>query len=776
MIKNFLLFIFIFLSEFAVSQNQNKNWYFGNGTDGMIFNTQNVPVKVSNKYPGVGFEGIAVASDPCSGALLFYTDGIKVIDKNHNLMSNGTGMLANYSGSQCVQICKVPGTCSQYYVISNSSWDNTPGSFYYSIVDFSSNPLGQVTTKNQLINGPDYHQAMRIIPKTNSNNYWLIGHLYNTAIYHVFEITPTGFVGPVVYNFNNYGRSWTMEYNESTHKLLNMGQDNLKVSLFDFNPSTGVMSNEQQLYTGSLDAYIGNFSPDGSKIYAGLGTNVLDLWQYDFNNNLWTNMNTCCWAHDVKTGPDGITYFIHSFNDPVPLSKMTNANLSAVGNTCGYSVITTPGNFNGQVRRFPEFLQIPDPPVANLDTVTIPAGSNIVLNPLINDFDPQGDNISLNSIVSGPSYGTAIINGNQINYTANAGVCNSTDTITYYIVDNTCMCDTAQIIIHIQGVLPISRFILQSDFCTGLVTFTNQSQNGISYLWNFGDGLSDTIFNPAHAYSNSGNYTVTLIAYSTCLNDTLVQQININIIPVTQAQFSTTHAICSKKVDFYNESVNSVSSFWDFGDGTSSTLFNISHLYADTGVYHVILIAYGQCNTDTNFFIVPDTFSIGIASFEYDQQPCENEMHFINQSQNAYSVFWDFGDGTGDNKSSPDHSYSADGSYIVSMYVNQGTQCFDSIKKMIEAHSPVTSSLYIPNSFTPNNDGKNEVFEIFGKTDCESYKLYIYNRWGNLIYKTDDILKFWDGTMNDKMVQEGVYCYMIIGDNFIKTGNVSVIR
>ena len=179
------ILIFILLLKFSYAQNQNRNWYFGNGTDGIIFDSQNAPVKVNNKYPGVGFEGMAVASDPCSGSLLFYTDGIKVIDKNHNLMLNGTGLLSNLSGSQCVQICKVPGNCNQYYIISNSSWDDTPGSFYYSIVDFSSNPLGQVTIKNQFINGPDYHQAMRIVPKTNSNNYWLIGHLYNTATYHV---------------------------------------------------------------------------------------------------------------------------------------------------------------------------------------------------------------------------------------------------------------------------------------------------------------------------------------------------------------------------------------------------------------------------------------------------------------------------------------------------------------------------------------------------------------------------------------------------------------
>ena len=856
--KKYLFFIFILLTKISIAQNQNKNWYFGNGTDGMVFNAQNVPVKVNNKYPGVGFEGIAVASDPCSGGLLFYTDGITVVDKNHNLMSNGTGLLANYSGSQCVQICKVPGICNQYYIISNSSWDNTPGSFYYSIVDFSSDPLGQVIIKNQLINGPNYHQAMRIIPKTNSNNYWLIGHLYNTATYHVVEITPSGFIGPVIYTFNNSGRSWTMEYNEKTHKLVNMGQDNINVSLFDFNPSTGVLSNEQQLYTGTLDAYIGNFSPDGSKIYAGLGSNVLDLWQYDFSNNLWTNMNTCCWAHDVKTGPDGITYFLHSFSDPNPLSQMINANLSAVGNACGYSVLTTPGNFNGQVRRFPEFLQIPDPPIANIDTIAIASGSSVILYPLANDFDPQGDIFSLTSIISGPLLGNAVINGNQINYSANSGICNYTDTIIYLITDNTCMCDTAKILIHINGVFPISQFNLLSDSCSGFVTFLNlslnasnynwdfgdssvvqtgtnpthnytepgnynitliasnfcssdtftysltlnlisltvasytysnptctylfnfinQSQNGISYLWDFGDGILDTISNPSHTYSTVGNYNVTLIAFpsSGCYSDTIIHLIAIKEIPITIASYNVTRKNCSHVVDFHNLSLNTDSCFWDFGDGTSSTLYDVSHTYSDTGIYYVMFIAFGQCMNDTSFIIVPDTFSAGKALFDFSEQLCESEIQFINQSQNSFSYYWDFGDGTNDVTSNPVHSYQSNGIYTIKLSVNIGSLCSDSITKTIESHTGLVSTLFIPNSFTPNGDGINDKFEIFGKTDCDLFTLYIYNRWGNLLYKTEDILNFWDARVNNNFVEEGVYCYMIIGKNYLKTGSLSVIR
>lgn len=1095
-IPYFVILLF-FLNFKLIAQHQDKNWYFGDGTDGIIFDVNNIPVKVTNKYPGVGFEGMVVVSDPYSGDLLFYTDGITVINKNHAVMSNGTGLLANFSGSQCVQACRIPDQCNQYYLISNSSWDNTQGSFYYSVVDFASNPLGQVTIKNQLIGGPNYHQAMRIVPKTNSNNYWLIGHLYNTAIYHVYEITPAGFIGPVIYNFSNAGRSWAMEYNENTHKLVNMGEDNLKVTLFDFDAASGVLSNEIQLAQPPITAVrVGNFSPDGSKIYGGVTPGNV-LWQYDFSNGVWTNMNTCCYAHDVKTGPNGITYFINTYYATNPLSQMTDANLTAVGNACGYSTITNPGNFNGEVRRFPEFLVTVPPPVANLDTFTITGGGSITIQPLQNDSDIQGDPIALDSIIIQPQYGSIIVNGNQITYTAPPTCSDLIDSILYKIADDHCSYDTAWIIINVLGNSASASFTFSVDSCsgtvafinssinasnyiwnfgdgtstssmqnpvhtyltagtynvtlivsnssacvdsilipvtipsvtvatasynfnvascTGTVTFTNQSLNATSYIWNFGDATPvDTTTNPSHTYLSSGTYTVTLIAFNSCSSDTIQQQVTINIQPAVSAAFiintqpcnftisitnqtinassnswnfgdgtsldtnvnpSHTYTApgvytitliatnscnsdtlqqqltitvpqqasaafsfntqpCSYTVSFINQSANATtynwsfgdatpvdtnsnplhtystngtytvtlissnacgsdtiqqqvtiivpsqvtsafiintqpciltisltnqslngtsynwsfgdgnnsslqnpthtyslpgiftitlitsnscfsdtlqqqidltnavqpvanfvfttqpcdltvalsnqsqntdSVLWDFGDGTSDTVFNPVHTYLSTGIYSVTLISFNQCGTDTIIQTVIDTFSQGVALFSFDQQPCETTIQFISQSQNAFSFSWIFGDGKNDTVKNPLHAYLVNGSYTVMLIVNAGTQCADTLEQTVIQNYSDTSLLFTPNVFTPNDDGRNEVFEIRGSTDCDMYHLKIFNRWGQLVYETDDINKYWDGKFKGKNVPDGIYYYLLNGSILSRHGSVTILR
>src|ERR1035437_1520262 len=212
-------------------------------------------------------------------------------------------------------------------------------------------------------------------------------------------------------------------------------------------------------------------------------------------------MNTCCWAHEGELGPDGILYFIHTYNGANPLGDATNPNLSAVGNAFNYNPITI-GNFNGEVRRFPEFLVSTPPPVAILDTLTIISGDSILINPLANDYDPTGNPIALDSVIYGPHLGTDTIIGNQIFYKSNPGICSGNDTMIYKISDSNCAYDTALIIIHIIGGAITSFTADTLNGCDSLtVHFTNNSTGAVSYLWYFGDGDTSTVTNPTHTYT-----------------------------------------------------------------------------------------------------------------------------------------------------------------------------------------------------------------------------------------------------------------------------------
>jgi gliding motility-associated-like protein len=452
--KPIALGFFVFLFFNAYSQNELKNWYFGNGTDGLVFNN-NIPQKVSNKSFGVGFEGIIVVNEPVTGNLLFYSDGEKVINKNHALMTNGSGLSGHFSGAQCVQSCPLPSSCSQkFYLFTNSAWDQTTGTLSYSIIDFTTNSLGVVTNKNTpLWNGPT-SQGMCLVNKPNSYDYWLIVTSF-TAQYRVFSITSAGISAPTTYNFSNTGESYQINYDKTTGKLISSGWGNKRITLIDFNATTGVMSNETQL-AGPFAAagYAARFSPNGTKLYAGIATSIngsSKLYQYDFATSSWIDMNTCCYAHDLKVGPDGKMYFINTYYSSQPISVIDFPNLTAVGNACGYQNLTFTTSFNGEVRRFPEFVILPQPPIANTDVVNL-AGSSISIPVLQNDSDPQNDPFSIDVIVQNPTFGNAVINGSNINYVAtNPSACGIRDSLIYRIKDINCDFDTAMVIINYQA-------------------------------------------------------------------------------------------------------------------------------------------------------------------------------------------------------------------------------------------------------------------------------------------------------------------------------------
>jgi len=452
----YALFLLFFFSLNAHSQNELKNWYFGMGTDGITF-VNNVPQKLTDKLSGVGYEGMIVVNDPLTGDLLFYSDGIQAVNKNHVIMTNGAGLSGHFSGAQCVQCCPVPGTCAkQFYLFTNSAWDNTQGKISYSVVDFTTDPLGAVTNKNTLFwNGPS-DQGMCLVNKPNSNDYWLIANSFTTATYNVWPITSTGVGIPQTYTFSNTGSSYVIYYDKGTGKLTVGGGGNKKVTMIDFDANTGVLSNEVQLAPGFYSAGSSRFSPDGTKLYAGMqptsGT-LPRLYQYDFNTAAWTDMNTCCYAHDLKFGPDGKLYFIHTYNSAQPIGVVDFPDRSAVSNACNYHTLTFTPAFNGQVRRFPETVILPTPVTANADSVNLTSNSiNIPI--LANDSASLNGVFSIDAVITQPLHGTATISGNDIIYTATQDVCGVTDTFIYRIKNQDCATDTAMVRVNFPACPP----------------------------------------------------------------------------------------------------------------------------------------------------------------------------------------------------------------------------------------------------------------------------------------------------------------------------------
>jgi gliding motility-associated-like protein len=149
-----------------------------------------------------------------------------------------------------------------------------------------------------------------------------------------------------------------------------------------------------------------------------------------------------------------------------------------------------------------------------------------------------------------------------------------------------------------------------------------------------------------------------------------------------------------------------------------------------------------------------------------------------NASMNAWSYTWSFGDGNGSFLVNPTHAYAQPGQYEITLIATDQKGCIDSISKWIQIAPE--RYIYLPNSFTPDGDGLNEYF--YGRfIGLMSARFYIFNRWGEEVFFSDQLNFVWDASYEGVPVQDGTYTWYLIyeiekGIYEDLHGHVNVIR
>jgi gliding motility-associated-like protein len=363
------------------------------------------------------------------------------------------------------------------------------------------------------------------------------------------------------------------------------------------------------------------------------------------------------------------------------------------------------------------------------------------------------------------------------------------------ITKNACSSDITSVTVPPIAISPKASFtIINNNLCSPSpsFTFTNTSSNFSSLKWDFGDGadISPGSSNLSHTitYSKPGLKTIKLeaIGNSGC-SHIFSQEISVvfgpekPIIIVNKPDFCRIDSI--KLSAPYQEDVVYN---WTGPKGFSSNLREPeipANSPSVAGTYHLTL-SKGACTTSTVSVIVDANYQKPIANFStYPQMPfhltAPFQVEFFNESKDSDSFLWDFGDGNTSTESNPIHTYLSDGNYIITLTVFKNSICSDVITKG-DVKLIDLNSIVIPNTFTPNNDGINDVFavNIWG---VHSYKIQIFNRYGVPLFLSTDINNHWDGTFNGAPLPMGTYYYLINATDFNsisiqKAGPVTIIR
>jgi PKD repeat protein len=202
-----------------------------------------------------------------------------------------------------------------------------------------------------------------------------------------------------------------------------------------------------------------------------------------------------------------------------------------------------------------------------------------------------------------------------------------------------------------------------------VVTFTNTTVNGTSYLWNFGDGNTSTQTNPVHTYTSGGTYSVVLTATNACGTTTQTKTVTVAAPPAAGFTATPTNGCAPLTVQFSDQSTGGPTSWnWQFAGGTpsSSTAQNPSVVYNTPGTYSVTLTvsntAGSNTATQTNLITVNTTPTAG-----FNNSTNGATVTFTNTSNNATSYLWNFGDNQTSTQTNPSHTYAADGTYTVTL-------------------------------------------------------------------------------------------------------------
>jgi gliding motility-associated-like protein len=361
-----------------------------------------------------------------------------------------------------------------------------------------------------------------------------------------------------------------------------------------------------------------------------------------------------------------------------------------------------------------------------------------------------------------------------------------------------------------QGVVVPARDIINASFTvtpavqslpSATVFITNTTVPGPwTYQWDFGDGTVSTSPGPTlqHTYAMYGVYPITLTVINNVCVETVTETVTIQAIPpVIDFSADPVSGCAPLTVSFTNLSqfAEPGSFVWRFGDGqATSNAINPTYTYYEPGTYTVSLAGSNitsQVVTETKPLLITVSQKPRAA---FDVKPLVlyipgGVLYTRNNSLGAGRFLWEFGDGGTSEETEPQHTYTTEGYYDISLIAISPDNCSDTTRVSRAVKVEQGGTMLVPNAFSPSpngptggavGNGKNDVF-IPLMVGVTQFEMVVFNRWGELLFQTTDQGIGWDGYHKGQLCPQDVYVYKISaeysnGQRVVRTGDINLIR
>lgn len=331
----------------------------------------------------------------------------------------------------------------------------------------------------------------------------------------------------------------------------------------------------------------------------------------------------------------------------------------------------------------------------------------------------------------------------------------------------------------------------------GITNLSAASSSAIQH-WSFGDGAELASDQPIfHTYNSWGTYNVTLLVDNGFCADAHTEVITI-LSPNPVASFTGSGSGCAPlAVDFDNHSSHGAQYIWDFDDDVMTSEESPTHVFTRPGVYNVSLTVIGYEGQEDQVIQYGAVEVFPSASAAFVNSPTEvivpdQPVDFVNLSEmDATEFFWDFGDGQFSTEKDPVHFYTEPGIYTVSLTANNSFNCPTTYTLEHAVEATVGGFMEFPTAFTPNTGSSNGGYYDPNALDNDvfhphhmgivDYELIIFNKWGELIFRSTDPYIGWDGYFQGRIVRQDVYAWKATatfssGYRTTQAGDVTLIK
>lgn len=338
-----------------------------------------------------------------------------------------------------------------------------------------------------------------------------------------------------------------------------------------------------------------------------------------------------------------------------------------------------------------------------------------------------------------------------------------------YIVTNGGCSDSASVLVNYGNSISVD-IGKDTTLCWSDSIVLSVSNANATYQWSTGDNSSNiTVNNPG------GQYFVTV-------NDTIQgckgsDTVNIMFNPLVEAGEDSTIFLCEvSEINLVNylRNQSTTNGSWYNSSGNNVSM----PIDANTDTYYYVVGA-GECKDTAIFTLQVNSVAASFTYFPPSIYAAETVVEFFNGGSPSLNYTWTIDGSPAGSTFNLNYTFGLPQNYEVCL-IASNTDCQDTVCQIIEVDEQ--SNLFIPNSFTPNNDGINDVFGPSITGNVTEYNFYIFNKWGEIVYETDKPNTPWNGSYNNETCKSDVYVWLLrykIADEIkVKTlhGHVTIIK